>query len=58
MQNNRVTPISPPDVPTVADAVSSYSDQGGRITDPSEFGEDPLSSNTVLSQQREREDVV
>ena len=55
IQNNRTTPIVPSDVPTVADAVSAYREQGGRITDPSDFGEDPLICSIALSQQREWE---
>ena len=55
VQNNRTTAISPSDVPSVVDAVSAYREQGGRITDPSDFGQDPLSSDTALSQLREQE---
>lgn len=55
MQNSRTTPISPSDVPLVVDAVSAYREQGGRITDPSDFGQDPLSSDITLSQLREQE---
>ena len=55
IQNNRTTPISPSDVPSVVDAVSAYREQGGRITDPSDFGQDPLSSDITLLQLREQE---
>lgn len=42
----------PSDVPSAVDAVSAYREQGSRITDPSDFGQDP---DTVLSQLREQE---
>ena len=55
VQNNRTTTISPSDVPSVVDAVSAYREQGGRITDPSDFKHDPLRSDTALSQPPEQE---
>ncbi len=33
-------PVDPSDIPTAADAVAAYRGQGGRLTDPSDFGED------------------
>ena len=42
-------------MPSVVDAVSAYREQGGRITDPSDFGQDPLSSDITLLQLREQE---
>ena len=54
VHNDRTT-ISPSDVPSVVDAISAYREQSGRITDPSDFGQDPLSSDTALSQLREQE---
>ena len=45
MENNGTTPIISSDIPTAANAVAAYRGQGGRLTEPSDFGEDPLSSH-------------
>ena len=51
---NGLTPNSPHEVPTLSDAASAYRLQGGRITEPREFGIDPLYEYTDLLQQREQ----
>ncbi len=48
LENNQTTPVDPP---TAADAVAAYRGQGGRLTDSSDFGEDPLHSHPILSHQ-------
>ena len=53
--NNQVARIDPHLIPSSDDAVRQYSAAGGRLTDFSVFGEDPLSNNTCLIQQREAE---
>ena len=45
--------LNPADIPTASAAISSYRQQGGSLTDPSEFGNDPLASNAFLCQRRQ-----
>lgn len=52
--NNQVARIDPRLIPS-DDAVRQYSAAGGHLTDFSVFGEDPLSNNTSLIQQRDTE---
>ena len=52
--NSRTNPIQLSEILTTASAVSEYRQQGGSITDPSEFGEDPLRNDDVLSRQWEQ----
>ena len=52
-QNNGTTPMDPADVPSVDNAVAAYREQGGSLTDPHEFGSDPLIDDATLLQQRE-----
>lgn len=54
MSRNGTTSISSHEVPTLSDAVSGYRLQRGTITEPSEFGEDPLAGNTHLVYEREQ----
>lgn len=42
------------EVPTGNDAIEEYRRQGGSITDPHNFGEDPLAGDTGLLQQRQQ----
>ena len=48
------SPIHPSEIPDVSAAVESYRRQGGRLTDPSTFGVDPLSYDAALVQSREQ----
>ena len=43
------------DIPTTEDAVDMYRQQGGVLTDPSEFGADPLQNDIQKIEQREQE---
>ena len=52
--NNGAHPIHISEIPTAVTAVSEYRHQGSSITDPSEFGEDPLEDNDVLLRCREQ----
>ena len=49
---NRINPITPVDVPSTVSAVSMYRQQGGSLTNPSEFGEDPLGADDQLCRRR------
>ena len=51
--NDATNPINPADIPTTSAAVSAYRQQGGSLSDPAEFGEDPLATNTLLCRRRE-----
>ena len=57
-QNNGTTRIDITEVPTVGDAVLAFRQQGGTLTDPSDFGLDPLANHQALSQQREEEWLI
>ena len=48
------SPIHPSEIPDVTSAVDRYRLQGGRLTDPSIFGVDPLSDDAVLRNREER----
>ena len=50
---NGTTAISPVDIPSKVDAVAAYRQQGGSLTDPGEFGEDPLQASAHLQARRE-----
>ena len=50
---NGTTAINPVDIPSKSDAVATYRQQGGSLTDPGEFREDPLQSNAHLQARRE-----
>ena len=52
--NSHTNPIQLSEIPTAVAAVSEYRQQGGSITDPSEFGEDPLRNDDALARQREQ----
>ncbi len=52
--SSHTLPIHPAELPQTATAVQRYRAQGGSITDPSVFGEDPLCSNPTLMQDRTR----
>ena len=47
-------PIHPAEVPQCSDAVAQYRIQGGRLTDPSSAGNDPLENEDDLDRERER----
>ncbi len=53
-QNDGTTRLDFADIPTVDEAVSAYREQGGTLTDPHDFGVDPLAGNQALSQEREQ----
>lgn len=52
--NSHTNPIQLSEIPTAVTAVSEYGQQGGSITDPLEFEEDPLRNDDVLARQREQ----
>ena len=47
--------VNATDIPTTEDAVDMYRQQSGVLTDPSEFGADPLENDVVKLDQREQE---
>ena len=47
--------VNTTDIPTTEDAVDMYRQQSGVLTDPSEFGADPLENDVVKMAQREQE---
>ena len=49
-RNNRVTPIPPNTLPSPNEAVKLYRSNQGHLTDPEQFGSDPL-----VSDDRKRE---
>ena len=51
--NDGTNPINPADIPTASAAVSQYRQQGGSLTDPAEFGDDPLANDAQLCRRRE-----
>lgn len=55
LSNNCTRPINPRDLPTAAEAVSLYQQNGGHLTDPYQFGCDPL--NGDLSKVRLRQEA-
>ena len=52
--NDGTNPIHLSEIPMSDMAVSEYRHQGGSITDPTEFGEDPLRDDLVLLRRREQ----
>ncbi len=48
----QTVPIHHSEVPSVGVAVRMYQQQGGRITTPSTFGQDPIGGQPALMQQR------
>ena len=51
--NDGTNAINPADIPTASAAVSAYRRQGGSLTDPAEFGEDPLADDASLCRRRD-----
>ena len=47
--NCHINQIHSLEVPTGDDAIEEYRRQGGSITDPHDFGEDPLAGDTATS---------
>lgn len=54
IQANHTAPINPSEIPQCSSAVSEYTQQGGRLTDPRNPGTDPLEGNDALCSQREQ----
>ena len=54
MQIFHTSPIHPAELPQCSSAVSEYRQQGGRLTDPTNPGNDPLQGDDVLFRQREQ----
>lgn len=54
-QQTGTTLIHPLEIPTVGEASHRYRQQGGSLTDPHTFGQDPLAGDDDLLQQRDRE---
>ena len=52
--NCRINHIHSLEVPIGNEAIEEYRRQGGSITDPHDFGEDPLASDPTLLQQRQQ----
>jgi len=53
--NNHAAHISAGLVPGVQEAVQLFQLDGGHITQPTVYGEDPLNNNSMANQQRELE---
>ena len=53
-QNNRASPIHSSLIPTLDEAVASYSSSGGYLASPSFFGCDPLGGHADLQRERQR----
>ena len=54
-QQTDTTLIHPLEIPTVGEASHRYRQQGGSLTEPHTFGQDPLAGDDDLLQQRDRE---
>ena len=53
MSNNQAKHIDPGLLPTVANAVQQYQQQGGHLTDPYQVGRDPLEGNAYKLRVRQ-----
>lgn len=53
ISNNQVDRIDPSIVPTAAEALRSFEEDGGHISHESSFGEDPLAGDTSLIKLRD-----
>ena len=51
-QNNRVALVDPAVLPSVSEAYQHYTSLGGTLTEPHNFGVDPLQGNGHLQQVR------
>ena len=54
-QQNGTIQIHPTEKPPMEEAVGLYRQQGGELTAPHAFGEDPLEADPLLKEQRDHE---